>query len=86
MRHLAVRSSEHICISPLTNKKVQPRKGSVVCHCLLNYNYSPTFENFSVLCHNNKKYLLELKETLLIMGDRPSMNRNVRSAPLYLFG
>ena len=28
--HLAVRSSEHIGISPLTNKRVQPRKYSAV--------------------------------------------------------
>ena len=61
MRHLAVRNREHIGISPLTDKKVQPRKGSAVCHYLLNYNYSPTFKNFSVLCHDNKRYLLELK-------------------------
>ena len=85
VRHLAVRSGEHIGISPLTSKRVQPRKDSAVCHHLLNCNYSPTFEDFSVLCHDNKKYLLELKESLLIMRDRPSMNRNVRSAPLYLF-
>ena len=85
VRHLAVRSGEHIGISPLTSKRVQPRKDSAVCHYLLNCNYSPTFEDFSVLCHDNKKYLLELKESLLIMRDRPSMNRNVRSAPLYLF-
>ena len=85
VRHLAVRSCEHISISLLTNKRVQPRKDSVVCHHLLNCNYSPTFEYFSVLSHENKKYLLELKENLLIMRDRPSMNRNVRYAPLYLF-
>ena len=85
VRHLALRSGEHIGISPLTSKRVQPRKDSAVCHHLLNCNYSPTFEDFSVLCHDNKKYLLELKESLLIMRDRPSMNRNVRSAPLYLF-
>ena len=85
VRHLAVRSGEPIGISPLTNKRVQPRKDSDVCHHFLNYNYSPTFEDFSILCHENKKYLLELKESLLIMRDRPSMNRKVRSAPLYLF-
>ena len=28
---------------------------------------------------------LELKESLLIMRDRPLINRNVRSTPLYLF-
>ena len=85
IRHLAVRGGEHIGILPLTNKKVQPRKDSVVCHHLLNCNYSPTFEDFSVLCHENKKYLLELKESLFIMRDRPSMNRKVLSAPLDLF-
>ena len=33
----------------------------------------------------NKKFQLELKESLLIMRDKPSFNRNIRSAPLYLF-
>ena len=69
VRHLAVRSGEHIGISPLTNTMVQPRKDSAVCHHLLNCNYSLTFQDFSVLCHKNKKYLLELKENLLIMRD-----------------
>ena len=35
--------------------------------------------------HENKKYLLELKESLLILRDRPSMYQSVRSALLYLF-
>ena len=86
VRHLAVRSDKHIGILPLTNKSVQSRKDSGVCHHLLNCNYSPTFENFSALCYENKKYLLELKEILLIMRDRPLMNRNGSSASLYLFG
>ena len=85
MRHLALRSGEHIDNSPSTNKRVHPRQASAVCHHLLNCNYSPTFQDFSALCHENKKYLLELKESLLIMGDRSSMYRNVRSALLYLF-
>ena len=34
VRHLAVRSAEHIGISSLTNKRVQPRKDSAVCHHL----------------------------------------------------
>ena len=48
---LALRSSEHIGVSPLTNKGVQPRKDSAVCHNLLNCKYSPTLEDFSGLCH-----------------------------------
>ena len=81
VRHLAVRSGEHIAISPLTNKGVQPRKDSATCHHLLNRNYSTPFEDFNVLCHENKKYLVELKEILLIMRDRPSMNQKVRPVP-----
>ena len=81
VRHLAVRSGEYTGISPLTN-----RKDSAVCHNLLNYNYSATFEDFSVLCHEHKKYFLELKESLLIIRNRPSMNWNIRSTPLYIFG
>ena len=85
VRHLAVRSGEHTGISSLTNQRVQPGKDSVVYDHLLNYNCSRTFQDFSVLCHENKKYFSELKESLLIIRDRPSMNLNVRSASLYLF-
>ena len=74
VRHLALRIGEHIDILRLTNKRVQPRKDSAICHHLLNFNYSPTFEDFSVLFHENKKYFLELKESFLIMIDRTSTN------------
>ena len=47
---------------------------SAVYHLLLNFVYSPTFEKFGVSYHQNKKYLLEPKESLLIMRDRPSLN------------
>ena len=78
------RVAEHIGISPLTKKKVKP-KGSAVSDHLLLCNHSPSFENFSILIKENKKLLLELKESLLIMKDKPPLNRNIRSAPLYLF-
>ena len=55
VRNLAVKSDEYIGVSPLTNKRVQRRrKDSAACH-LLNCNDSPTFEDFSVLCHENRK-------------------------------
>ena len=84
VRYLNVRIGEHIGISLLTKKKVKP-KGSAVCDHLLLCNHSPSFENFSVLTKENKKFLLQLKESLLIMRDKPPLNRNIRSAPLYLF-
>ena len=67
----------------LERKKVKP-KGSAVSDHLLLCNHSPSFKNFSVLTKENKKFLLELKESLLIMRDKPSLNRNIRSVPLYL--
>ena len=84
VRHLNVRIGEHIGVSPLTRKKVKP-KGSAVSDHLLLCKHSPSFENFSVLTKENKKFLLQLKESLLIMKDKPSLNRNIRSTPLYLF-
>ena len=81
--HLNVRIGEHIQISPLTKKKVKP-KGSAVSDHLLLCNHSPSFKNFTVLTKENK-LLLELKESLLIMRYKPSLNRNIRSALVYLF-
>ena len=84
VRHPNVRIGEHIGISPLTRKKVKP-KGSAVSDHLLLCNHSPSFENINVLTKENRKFLLELKESLLIMRDKPSLNRNITSASLYLF-
>ena len=44
-----------------------------------------SFNNFSILLHENKKYLLEIKESLLIAREKISLNRKFNSAPLYLF-
>ena len=59
-------------MSPLTGKKVKPVNNSAVRDHLLHCNYLPSFDNFSILAHENKKNLL-------------NRNRNTSSAPLYLF-
>ena len=84
LRHLNVRIGEHIGISPLTKKQVKPKNSSVANH-LLFCNHSASYDDFSILTRENKNLLLELKESLLIMRDKPSLNRNITSAPLYLF-
>ena len=78
-----MRIGEHIGISPLIKKKVKP-KGSAVSDHLLLCNHSPSLENVSVLTKENKKFLLQLKESLLIMRHKSSLSRNIRSPPLYL--
>ena len=85
VRQFAVRNAEQTSVSPLTIKNVQPTKDNAVCYWLLNWNYSSSFEDFSVLFYENNKYFFELKESLFIMRDRPSMNRNIRSFPFYMF-
>ena len=72
IRHLNVRIGEHIGIC-----------SAVKDHLLLCKNFL-SFENFSVLTKEIRKFVLELKESFLIMRDKPSLNRN-RSAPLHLF-
>ena len=76
---------EHIGVSPLTGKKVKPSNISAICDHLLHCNFFLSFDNFSVLAHEHKNYLLEIKESLLIMRDKPSLNRNINSAHLYVF-
>ena len=85
IRHLDIRSGEHIGVSPLTGKKVKPSNNNAICDHLLHCNFLPSFDNFSVLVYESKKYLLEIKESLLIMRDKPPLNRDINSAPLYLF-
>ena len=40
---------------------------------------------FFPVADENKKYLLKIKESLLILRDKPSLNRDINSASLYLF-
>ena len=83
MRHFNVRIGERTGISPLTRKQVKHKNSSVADHLLL-YNHSSSYDDFSILTRENKNFLLKLKESLLKMRDKPSLNRNITSAPLCL--
>ena len=69
---------------PLARKQVKSKNSSVVDNLLL-WNHSASCDDFHILTRENKKFLLELKESLLIMRDKPSLNRNITSGPFYLF-
>ena len=84
VRHVNIRIGEHIGISSLTKKQSKPKNNSVVNH-LLFCNHSASHDHFSILPCEKKTFLLELKESLLIMRNKPSLNRNITSVPLYLF-
>ena len=65
-RHLKVRCGEHIGISPLTFKKTKPSTESAIRDHLLNCNNISSFEEFTILANGKNKFVLEIKERLLI--------------------
>ena len=68
VKHLNVRIGEHTGISALTKKQVKLKNSSVANH-LLFCNHSASYDDFSILTREYRKFLLELKESLLIMRD-----------------
>ena len=68
----------------LPKKQVKPKSSSAADNLLL-CNHSTSYDDSSILMCKNKKVLLKLKESLLTMRDKPSLNRSITSAPLYLF-
>ena len=84
-RHIKVRSGKHNGISPLTSKKIKPSKKSAIRDHLLNYNNVISFDEFSILAHGNNRFVLEIKESLLIKRDKPVLNKKISSAKLFLF-
>ena len=58
IRRLDMRSGKHIGVSSITGKKIKLWNNSAVCDHILHCNLLPSFDNFSILIHENKKYLL----------------------------
>ena len=82
--NLKVRIGEHIGTSSLTIKQIKP-KNSSLANYLRFCNHSASYDDFSIVTRENKSFLLESKESLFTMRDKSTLNRNITSAPLYLF-
>ena len=72
---------EHLGISALTEKRVKGVDDSAVKKRLLFCNYTPNFEDFSILAANKSDFKVTFMESLLI----PPLNKNKQSVPLELF-
>ena len=72
-------------ISPLTFKKVKPSVESSIRGHLLFCNHDPSFDDLTILAQGTNKFLLEIKESLLIKCDKAILNKNISSGPLFLF-
>ena len=79
VRHMDTRIGKHTGISAVTKMQV---KNSSVGHHLLCYNFLASFGDFSILNRENKKFLLEVRGSLFLMRNKPSLNRNITLSPL----
>ena len=85
-RHLKIRLGEDISIFPLTFEKVRLSAESLLRDHHLFCNHDPSFDDFTILAQGTSKFLLEIKKSLLIKRDKPILNKNISSAPVFLFG
>ena len=77
----------HSGISRLTGKKVKidNNKLTTIQEHLLCCNYSPSFEDFSILTRESNDFKLKIMENLLIARDKSILNKTDTSLPLQLF-
>ena len=82
-----VRICEHLGISHLTGKKVKTdnNKLTAIQEHILCCNYTPSFEDFSILTKESNGFKLKIMESLLIARDNPVLNKADSSLPLELF-
>ena len=86
-RHFKVQICEHLSISHLTGKKkkIDNKKLTAIHEHLLCCNYSPSYEDFSILTRESNDFKLKIMESLLIACDKPCLNKADSSLPLELF-
>ena len=84
-QHFFTRAAEHMGISNLTEKRVKNVKQSAVSDHLLQWDCSINFDDFDILASETNYFRLLIKESLLIMRDKPVLNRTTTSFPLKLF-
>ena len=83
-QHLNIRVGEHSGVSPLTGKKLKAKTATAVKDHMLFCNHV-AHKDLKILASSNSEFHLKIKESLLIARDKPELNRNEKSLPLYLF-
>ena len=84
-RHMKVRVSEHQGVSPRTGKHLKRTLSTSVRDHILDCNHVVAWNDFKILGRESNHWLLEIKESLFIKRDRPSVNKNIYSQELFLF-
>ena len=82
---MKVRVSEHQGVSPRTVKLLKGTLSTSVRDHMLVCNHKVAWDDFKVLGRESNHWLLEIKESLFIQRDKPSLNKNIYSRELFLF-
>ena len=83
-RHSKVRWGEHLGISCFTGQSVKGLSTAIKDHFKTNKCESD-FNNFTVIGCESNRLLRELKESLFINQLKPNLNKQIKSAKLFLF-
>jgi hypothetical protein len=89
-RYWEKRLEEHTHISALTGKPLSGVQVFAPLQHVKNAKCNPsgpkvTRDDFEILGYEKNKYLLQIKESILIKKDNPEINGTITSVPLYLF-
>ena len=69
----------------LPGKRLKCVKQSAVSDHLLECYCSIDFDHFDILAADVNRFILLIKESLLIKRDQPQLNKTIKSFPLKLF-
>ena len=76
---MKIRVSEHQGLSPRTGKPLKRTLSTSVRDDMLGCTHVVAWDDFKVLGRESNHWLLEIKESLFIKRDRPSLNKNIVS-------
>ena len=82
---MKVRDLEHQGVSLGTGKHLKETFSTSVRDHMLDCNHTVACDDLKVLGRETNHWLLEIKESLFIKRDRPSLNKNIYSRELFLF-
>ena len=82
---MKVRVLEHQGVSPRTGKHLKGTFSTSVRDHMLDCNHMVAWDDFKVLGRESNHWLLEIRESLFIKRDKPSLNKNIYFQELFLF-
>ena len=76
-----------VCLPLISARKsiLKGQQSTAVRDHMLDCNHVVNHDDFILMTRDNSDYLLQIKESLFIGRDDPSLNKTIKSVPLYLF-